>query len=206
MRLSCSGQGVSCRVHHPDPGGLPAGDMCWRSTTSAGFAGIRYDNLKTGGGEGAQGPTVPSRIASSPCAVTTASMASLLRPAGGAHEKAGWKARSAGSAAAIWSRCPGLLAGGLNRFIAAADLLDDTRVITGRRARSRGLSPRKFGLRRTRSRFDPALVLRARVDLRARVCAPVLLGALPRHVGRRLFVRLSATMVGVTTARNSLPP
>jgi transposase len=88
----------------------------------------------------------------------------------------------------------------LNRHIAAGDLLDDTRVITGRRstvaeafaAELPTLQPLPAGP------FDPALLLRARVDLRARVAVRQCYYSVPaRYAGRRLPVRLSATMVEV---------
>lgn len=88
----------------------------------------------------------------------------------------------------------------LNRFIAAGDLLDDTRVITGRThtiAEAFAVEvPRLQNL--PVEEFDPALVLRARVDLRARVCVRQCYYSVPaRYAGRRLTVRLNATTVEV---------
>ena len=88
----------------------------------------------------------------------------------------------------------------LNRFIAAGDLLDDTRVITGRphtiAEAFAAEVPRLQNL--PVEEFDPALVVRARVDLRARVCVRQCHYSVPaRYAGRRLAVRLSATTVEV---------
>jgi len=86
----------------------------------------------------------------------------------------------------------------LNRFIAAGDLLDDTRVITGRphtiAEAFRAEVPRLQTL--PVEEFDPALVVRARVDLRSRVSVRQCYYSVPaRYAGRRLTVRLSATAV-----------
>lgn len=91
----------------------------------------------------------------------------------------------------------------LNRLIAAGDLLDDTRVITGRpctvaeafAAELPMLQPLPI------EAFDPALILRTRVDLRARVSVRQCHYSVPaRYAGRRLAVRLTATTVEVFDA------
>lgn len=88
----------------------------------------------------------------------------------------------------------------LNRLIAAADVLDDARVITGRAhtigegfaAEAPMLQPLPAEV------FDPALTLRPRVDQRARVTVRQCFYSVPaRYAGRRLTVRLSATGVVV---------
>src|ERR1035437_1373438 len=88
----------------------------------------------------------------------------------------------------------------LNEIIAAADLLDDSRVITGRpvtigaafeaeRAALMGLPAEAF---------DPALLLLARVDKRARISVRQCYYSVPaRYVARRLSVRLSASSLEV---------
>jgi hypothetical protein len=86
----------------------------------------------------------------------------------------------------------------LNRLIAAADILDDGRVITGRpvtvAAAFAGEQPAM--LRLPAQMFDPARLLQARVDGRARICARQNYYSVPaRYAGRRLTVRLSATTV-----------
>ena len=86
----------------------------------------------------------------------------------------------------------------LNRFIAAGDLLDDTRVITGRpqtiAAAFAAEVPSLLTL--PMEEFDPAVVLRCRVDLRARVSVRQCYYSVPaRYAGRRLTVRLTATTV-----------
>ncbi|MDT7750340.1 MAG: hypothetical protein QOD96_4002 [Pseudonocardiales bacterium] len=91
----------------------------------------------------------------------------------------------------------------LNRHIAAGDVVDDARVITGRRttvaaafaAELPTLAPPPA------EAFDPALLLRLRVDPRARVAVRQCYYSVPAHfVGRRLAVRLSATTVEVLDA------
>jgi len=86
----------------------------------------------------------------------------------------------------------------LNRFIAAADLLDDTRVITGRpHTIAEAFSSEVPQLQDLPvEEFDPALVLRARVDLRSRISVRQCYYSVPaRYAGRRVTVRLSATTV-----------
>jgi transposase len=91
----------------------------------------------------------------------------------------------------------------LNRLIAAGDLLDDTRVITGRpctvaeafAAELPTLQPLPTEV------FDPALILRTRVDLKARLSVRQCHYSVPaRYAGRRLTVRLTATAVEVFDA------
>ncbi len=88
----------------------------------------------------------------------------------------------------------------LNTLIAAGDRLDDSRVITGRpstvgaafAAELPALSPLPA------EPFDPARLLQARVDTRARVSVRQCYYSVPaRYAGRRLPVRLSATTVEV---------
>ncbi|WP_353651927.1 hypothetical protein [Mycobacterium sp. 852013-50091_SCH5140682] len=91
----------------------------------------------------------------------------------------------------------------LNRHIAAGNLLDDARVITGRphtvaeafAAELPALQPL------AEDPFDPALGLRCRGDLRARVTVRQCYYSVPeRYAGRRLAVRMSATTVQVFDA------
>jgi hypothetical protein len=89
---------------------------------------------------------------------------------------------------------------GLNRHIAAGDLLDDARVITGR---PHTVAEAFVGELPTlgplpAEAFDPTLVLRSRVDLRARVCLRQCYYSVPaRYASRRLTVRLTATTIEV---------
>src|SRR5690348_4851075 len=88
----------------------------------------------------------------------------------------------------------------LNQLIAAADLVDDGRVITGRpvtiAAAFAAEQPAMLPL--PAEPFDPARLLTARVDGRARVCVRQNYYSVPsRYAGRRLPVRLSATTVEV---------
>ena len=86
----------------------------------------------------------------------------------------------------------------LNQLIAAADIVDDGRVITGRpvtvAAAFAAEQPAMLPL--PAEMFDPARLLTARVDGRARICVRQNYYSVPaRYAGRRLPVRLSARMV-----------
>ncbi|MGH8880403.1 MAG: IS21 family transposase, partial [Stackebrandtia sp.] len=86
----------------------------------------------------------------------------------------------------------------LSQLIAAADVADDARVITGRPitvgAAFAAEAPQLIPL--PAEPFDPARMLTARVDARARVCVRQCYYSVPaRFAGRRLTVRLSATTV-----------
>jgi transposase len=86
----------------------------------------------------------------------------------------------------------------VNQRIAAADIIDDGRVITGRpvtvAAAFAAEQPAMLAL--PAEPFDPARLLQARVDGRARVCVRQNYYSVPaRYAGRRLNVRLSATAV-----------
>ena len=88
----------------------------------------------------------------------------------------------------------------LNELIAAADLVDDARVITGRPitvgAAFAAEASELLGL--PAEPFDPARLLQARVDNRARVSVRQCFYSVPaRYAGRRLPVRLSARTVEV---------
>ena len=88
----------------------------------------------------------------------------------------------------------------LNQLIAAGDLADDSRVITGRpttiAAAFAAELPALMGL--PDEAFDPARLLSARVDNRARVSVRQCYYSVPvRYAGRRLPVRLSATTVEI---------
>jgi transposase len=93
----------------------------------------------------------------------------------------------------------------LNKMLAAADLLDDGRVITGR--------PTTIGAAFTieastlmplpAEAFDPARLLEARVDNRARVSVRQSFYSVPaRYAGRRLPVRLAARTVEIYDGAN----
>jgi transposase len=88
----------------------------------------------------------------------------------------------------------------LNQLIAAGDLVDDGRVITGRpvtiAAAFAAEQPAMLPL--PAEPFDAARLLQARADGRARVCVRQNYYSVPaRYSGRRLAVRLSATAVEV---------
>jgi transposase len=91
----------------------------------------------------------------------------------------------------------------LNTLLAAGDVLDDTRVITGRPVTVATAFAAELPalLPLTDDPFDPARLLEARVDNRARVAVRQCYYSVPaRYVGRRLAVRLSATTVEVMEA------
>jgi transposase len=89
----------------------------------------------------------------------------------------------------------------LNELITAADVVDETRVITGRPrtvgAAFAGEAPALMPL--PAEPFDPARLLEARVDNRARVSVRQCFYSVPaRYTGRRLAVRLSARTVEIS--------
>ncbi len=86
----------------------------------------------------------------------------------------------------------------LNQLIAAADIIDDGRVITGRprTVAAAFAAEQPMMLPLPAEPFDPARLLQARVDARARVCVRQNYYSVPaRYAGRRLPVRLSASSV-----------
>jgi transposase len=88
----------------------------------------------------------------------------------------------------------------LNQLIAAADTVDDGRVITGRPVTiAAAFAEEQLAMGPLPAEpFDPARLLQARVDGRARVCVRQNYYSVPaRYAGRRLPVRLSAAMVEV---------
>ena len=88
----------------------------------------------------------------------------------------------------------------LNQLIAAADIVDDGRVITGRPVTiAAAFAAEQLAMGPLPAEpFDPARLLQARVDGRARVCVRQNYYSVPaRYAGRRLPVRLSATAVEV---------
>jgi transposase len=88
----------------------------------------------------------------------------------------------------------------LNQLIAAADVVDDTRVITGRPVTvgAAFTDERAQLMALPADRFDPARLLEARVDNRARVSVRQCFYSVPaRYAGRRLQVRLTARTVEV---------
>jgi transposase len=88
----------------------------------------------------------------------------------------------------------------LNQLIAAGDIVDDGRVITGRPVTvAAAFAEEQLAMMPLAAEpFDPARLLQARVDARARVCVRQNYYSVPaRYAGRRLPVRLSATTVEV---------
>jgi Mu transposase, C-terminal domain len=92
----------------------------------------------------------------------------------------------------------------LNQLIAAAGILDDGRVITGRPVTvAAAFAGEQLAMAPLPAEpFDPARLLAARVDGRARVCVRQNYYSVPaRYAGRRLPVRLSATAIEVLDGR-----
>jgi transposase len=88
----------------------------------------------------------------------------------------------------------------LNALIAAADAADETRVITGRPVTVGTAFAAEAGhlLALPADRFDPAVLLQARVDNRSRVSVRQSFYSVPaRYVGRRLAVRLTGHTVEI---------
>jgi transposase len=88
----------------------------------------------------------------------------------------------------------------LGEHIGAADLADDTRVITGRPVTigAAFAIEREALMPLPSEAFDPARLLQARVDKRSRICVRQCYYSVPaRYVARRLSVRLSARTVQV---------
>jgi transposase len=88
----------------------------------------------------------------------------------------------------------------LNQLIAAAGMVDDGRVITGRPVTiAAAFAGEQLSMGPLPGEpFDPARLLQARVDGRARVCVRQNYYSVPaRYAGRRLPVRLSASSVEV---------
>jgi transposase len=120
---------------------------------------------------------------------------------GGAHEKGGvegeigrFRRRHLVPVPAVTSLAE------LNRLIAAADLLDDSRVITGRPVTIAAAFTAEFPhlMALPAEAFDPARLLSARVDNRARVSVRQCYYSVPaRYARRRLPVRLSARTVEI---------
>ena len=85
----------------------------------------------------------------------------------------------------------------LNQALAAADARDDARRIGGRAETVGEAAAREMALLRPlpAEPFDVALVLSCRVDAKARICVRQSYYSVPaRYAGRRLEVRLGATM------------
>ena len=132
-------------------------------------ARIRYDNLEPAVVRVLQGPGPGRGRAVHRAALPLRVRLVLLHPrqGGAPTRRAASKARSAGSAAATWCPCPTVASlAELNQLIAAADIVDDGRVITGRPVTVAAA----FAAEQPRVRplpgepFDPARLLQARVD------------------------------------------
>jgi len=120
---------------------------------------------------------------------------------GGAHEKGGVEGEIGRFRRRHLVPVPAVASlAALNQLIAAGDLVDDGRVITGRlvtiAAAFADEQPAMLAL--PAEPFDPARLLQARVDARARVCVRQNYYSVPAsYAGRRLPVRLSATAIEV---------
>jgi transposase len=117
----------------------------------------------------------------------------------GAHEKGGVEAEIGRFRRRHLVPVPAVASlAALNQRIAAADIVDDGRVITGRpvtvAAAFAAEQPAMLPL--PDEMFDPARLLQARVDNRARICVRQNYYSVPaRYAGRRVAVRLSARTV-----------
>jgi transposase len=202
MRLSCSGRAFHVAFATQAQEAFLEGHVLAFEYFGAVPGRIRYDNLK---------PAVV-RVARGRDRAETERFIALRSHYGfdsffcvpgqaGAHEKGGVE----GEIGRFRRRhlVPVPVAGSLaalNRLIAAADLVDDGRVITGRpvtiAAAFAAEQPAMLPL--PDEPFDAARLLQARADGRARVCVRQNYYSVPaRYAGRRLPVRLSATAVEV---------
>jgi len=119
----------------------------------------------------------------------------------GAHEKGGVEGEIGRFRRRHLVPVPGVASlAELNLLIAAGDVADDTRVITGRPVTVAAAFAAELGHLKPlpAEPFDAARLLEARVDSRARVSVRQCYYSVPaRFAGRRLAVRLSATTVEV---------
>ena len=120
---------------------------------------------------------------------------------GGAHEKGGVEGEIGRFRRRHLVPVPAVASlAALNQLISVGDMVDDGRVITGRAVTIAAAfaeeQPAMAPL--LAEPFDPARLLQARVDARARVCVRQNYYSVPaRYAGRRLPVRLSAAAVEV---------
>jgi transposase len=120
---------------------------------------------------------------------------------GGAHEKGGVEGEIGRFRRRHLVPVPAVASlAALNQLIAEADIVDDGRVITGRPVTiAAAFADEQLAMLALPAEpFDPARLLAARVDARARVCVRQNYYSVPaRYAGRRLPVRLSASSVEV---------
>jgi transposase len=202
MRLSCSGRAFHVAFATQAQEAFLEGHVLAFEYFGAAPARVRYDNL---------GPAVVRVLRGRDRAESERFIALrshygfdsffCLPGSQGAHEKGGVEGEigrfrrrhlvpvpAAGSLAA------------LNQLIAAGDLVDDGRVITGRPVTiAAAFAAEQLAMLPLPAEpFDPARLLQARVDGRARVCVRQNYYSVPaRYAGRRLPVRLAASSVEV---------
>jgi transposase len=200
LRLSCSGRAFHAAFATQAQEAFLEGHVLAFEQFGAVPARVRYDNLK---------PAV-ARVLRGRDRAESERFTALRSHYGfdsffcipgkeGAHEKGGVEGEIGRFRRTHLVPVPsvGLLAE-LNQFIAAADIIDDGRVITGRpvtvAAAFAAEQPHLLAL--PAEPFDPARLLQARVDGRARICVRQNYYSVPsRYAGRRLAVRLSAVSV-----------
>jgi transposase len=201
MRLSCSGRAFHAAFATQAQEAFLEGHVLAFEYFGAVPGRVRYDNL---------GPAVVRVLRPGPGRVRAVHRPAQPLPVrlllcapgkGGAHEKGGvegeigrFRRRHLVPVSAVGSLAA------LNQLVAAANILDDGRVITGRpvtiAAAFAEEQPAMGPL--PAEPFDPARLLQARVDARARVCVRQNYYFVPiRYAGRRLPVRLSASSVEV---------
>jgi transposase len=193
MRLSCSGRAFHVAFTTQAQEAFLEGHVLALEYFGAVPGRIRYDNLK---------PAVPSPSGSSRCAPTTGPASFFCTPGkDGAHEKGGVEGEIGRFRRRHLVPVPAVVSlAALNQLIAAGDLTDDGRVITGRPVTiAAAFAAGQLAMGPLPAEpFDPARLLQARVDSRARVCVRQNYYSVPaRYAGRRLPVRLSATAVEV---------
>jgi transposase len=202
MRLSCSGRAFHVAFATQAQEAFLEGHVLAFEYFSAVPGRIRYDNLK---------PAV-TRVLKGRDRAEAERFIALRSHYGfdsffcipgqaGAHEKGGVEAEIGRFRRRHLTPVPSVASlAALNQLIAAADITDDGRVITGRpvtvAAAFAAEQPAMLPL--PAEMFDPARLLQARVDGRARVCVRQNYYSVPaRYAARRVAVRLSAMTVQV---------
>jgi hypothetical protein len=201
LRLSCSGRAFHVAFATQAQEAFLEGHVLAFEYFGAVPGRIRYDNLK---------PAVTRVLRGRDRAEAERSIALrshygfdsffCIPGQAGAHEKGGVEGEIGRFRRHLVPVPSALSLAAVNQQIAAAQILDDGRVITGRpvtvAAANAAEQPAMLPL--PAEMFDPARLLQARVDGRARICVRQNYYSVPaRYAGRRVNVRLSAMTVQV---------
>ena len=201
LRLSCSGRAFHVAFATQAQEAFLEGHVLAFEHFGAVPGRIRYDNLKPAVVRVLRGRdrAEAERFIALRSHYRFDSFFCIPGPEAGAHEKGGVEGEIGRFRRRHLVPVPAVASlAALNQRIAAADILDDGRVITGRpvtvAAAFAAEQPAMLPL--PDEMFDPARLLQARVDNRARVCVRQNYYSVPaRYACRRLAVRLSARAV-----------